>query len=390
MSDNTISLDEIINLTRKLVAFPTRNPPGEERACAEFITATLRAWGIETELIPEPYPERPQVAAWVRGTDPTAPTLTLNGHIDTVPEGDPAAWQFPPFEATVHDGKLYGLGTADMKTQLAIAMLTLKALKESGVRLRGSLMFQAVIGEELAEPGTRYLLTERKLISDYAIVLEPTNLRIAPCTRGVAWHTVTIFGVPAHCGLVDHYVNPASKFAQVCAALDDYHTKIHAQTHPLLRPPACTVTLVRAGEKHNHIPASCEFVIDRRMLPGERTAGVAVELRAILDSFAASDPDFRCEMTFLRDNEPAEIPVEHPLVQAVQKHAAEVLGRDPGIWGPPYGSDMRNFVVDAGIPAVNFGPGDFNVCHTPQEYVSLDEVQACARVVMGVILDLLT
>lgn len=250
-------------------------------------------------------------------------------------------------------------------------------------------MFQAVMGEELAEPGTRYLLTERKLVSDYAIVLEPTNLRIAPCTRGVAWHTVTIFGVPEHCGLVDHYVNPVAKFAQVCEELQKYHDRIHAHTHPLLRKPACAVTQVKAGEKHNHIPATCEFVIDRRMLPGERTIGVAAELREILDGFAASDPDFRYEIQFLRDNEPAETPSDHPLVQAVRMSAREALGQEPEIWGPPYGSDMRNFVVDANIPAVNFGPGDFNVCHTPQEHVKLTELHDCARILMGAILDLL-
>ena len=125
------------------------------------------------------------------------------------------------------------------------------------------------------------------------------------------------------------------------------------------------------------------------MLPGERTADIADELRQILDGVAATDPDFRYEMSFLRDNEPVEISTDHVLVKALQRHGADVLGHQPEIWGPPYGSDVRNFVIDAGIPAVNFGPGDFNVCHTPGECVSLQEVQDCARIVMGVVQELL-
>ncbi len=379
------SLESIIGLTRDLVAFPTRNPPGEEKACAEFIARTLADWGIEVALIPEPDPNRPQVVAWVRGSSGT--TLTLNGHIDTVPEGDLAKWPHPPFEATVHDGALWGLGTADMKAQLAIAMLTLKALKDE--KLGGSLMFQAAMGEELAEAGTRTLLTKPEYASDYALVLEPTNLRIAPATRGVAWHTVTIYGSPEHCGLVDHYINPAAKFGKVVAALEAYHDQIHEQAHPLLRRRACAVTEVRAGEKHNHIPAACEFVIDRRMLPGERTAQVAAELRAILDRCADADPDFRYDMTFLRDNEPAEIAADHPFVGMAREAAASVLGHDPGIWGPPYGSDVRNFIVDKGIPALNFGPGDFTVCHTPNEHVRLDELNSFAKILMALTLRIL-
>lgn len=101
---NAVDLEAVIDLTRQLVAFPTRNPPGEEKACAEFIASTLSGWGIETELIPEPYAERPQVVAWIRGSDEHGPTLTINGHIDTVPEGDVSQWLFNPFEATDAQG----------------------------------------------------------------------------------------------------------------------------------------------------------------------------------------------------------------------------------------------------------------------------------------------
>jgi succinyl-diaminopimelate desuccinylase len=91
-----ISEDLIVDLTAKLVAIPTPNPPGQEKPLAEFIVATMQGWGLEVELVPHPDPERPQVVAWLRGTG-NGPTLILNAHMDTVGAGEQAAWQFPRF-----------------------------------------------------------------------------------------------------------------------------------------------------------------------------------------------------------------------------------------------------------------------------------------------------
>ncbi len=365
-------IDEVIALTQALVALPSRNPPGEEQACAAFIFHTLCEWGVEAELVTQPDPQRPQVVAWVRGHD--GPTLILNGHIDTVPEGNAAAWPHPPFNATVKGDALYGLGTADMKSQLAVAMLLMKAAHAQSQLLHGSLIFQAAMGEELAEPGTRTLLQDPRYRGDYAIVMEPTNLRVAPCTRGVAWHRIVLQGIPEHCGLAEQYVDPIRHLARLVDLIQAYHTRIPAQQHPLLRSPACVITQVQAGEKHNHIASRCELTVDRRMLPGERTEQVREELFALLETLRHEIPSLSYELTFLRDNEPAAISLDHPLVQRVAQAASQVTGKEAEIWGPPYGSDVRNFILDAGIPAVNFGPGDFRVCHTPQEHVTLTEL----------------
>ena len=64
-------------------------------------------------------------------------------------------------------------------------------------------------------------------------------------------------------------------------------------------------------------------------------------------------------------------------------------GLEPKIWGPPYGSDVRNFIYDAAIPTVNFGAGDYRVCHQPNEFVIADDLYTCARIVLGAVIDLL-
>ena len=91
-----IDIDEVGTLIQELVRIPTQNPPGNEKAGAEFIVHKLRQWGIGAYLVPEPYENRPQACDHVDGAG-DGPTLILNGHIDVIPEGDTSQWDFPPF-----------------------------------------------------------------------------------------------------------------------------------------------------------------------------------------------------------------------------------------------------------------------------------------------------
>jgi len=383
-----LSEELIIDLTTQLVAIPTPNPPGQEKACAEFIFDTLQSWGIEVELVAEPEPARPQVVAWQRGTG-EGPTIIINGHMDTVDAGDLEAWQYPPYQITRRQGRLYGRGSCDMKGSLAIGMAILRALQQAEATFPGTLMFQAVMGEEMDEPGTRTLL-KRGYTGDYAIVLEPTDLRIGPASRGVAWHKITLTGPSVHCGLAAADAPDVMfHFAQVCQALADYHRQISAKKHPLVASPSCRVTQVWAGEAHNSTAGRCEFMVDRRMLPGETYQQVTAELQEILAKLKAKAPKIDYRLEFTEWNEPVETALDSPLIKIMEQNIREVGGMEPEIWGPPYGSDVRNFIYDAGIPTVNFGAGDYRVCHQPNEFVEADDLHTCARIVLGTVVDLL-
>jgi succinyl-diaminopimelate desuccinylase len=378
----------ILDLTSQLVAIPTPNPPGQEKPCAEFILKTLQDWGIEAELIPEPDAGRPQLVAWHRGVG-DGPTLILNAHMDTVGEGDPAEWKFPPFQLTRRGSRLYGRGSCDMKGALAIGMTTLKTIHESGAIFPGTLMFQAVMGEEMDEPGTRTLL-QKGYRGDYAIVLEPTALRIGPASRGVTWHKITLTGPAVHCGLATpNAPDVMAHFGRVAAALRAYHHQISTQTHPLSPSPGCRITQVQAGEAHNATAGRCEFTVDRRMLPGETARQITAELQEILERLKADVPEIDYKLEFVEWNEPVQTPLDSPLIETLKQNIREIGGREPEIWAVPYGSDVRNFIYDAGIPTVNFGAGDYRVCHQPNEFVEIDDLLACGRIVLGVTVDLL-
>lgn len=381
--------DLILELTSKLVAIPTRNPPGEEKACARFIHDTLRGWGIESELVEAPDPERPQVVAWVRGTG-AGPTFILNAHIDTVPEGDPALWTRPPFAATREGGRLYGLGTCDMKGSLASIMAMMKALHDSGLRLPGTLMAQFPMGEEMDEPGTETLLALGHT-GDAAITMEPTDGRIGPGTRGACWHRVTLEGPRSHCGLTAPDAPDLAHVVQRFAALvEGYHREVAQRRHHLLASPGCRVTRLAMGETHNSTARRAEMTIDRRMLPDESVEQVGADLRALLARAIGEMPGVSGRVVFVDLNEATETPLDAPLVRRLAANLRAQTGAEPEIWGPPYGSDMRHFVRRAGIPCVNFGAGDFRVCHQPDEFVPVDELLTVARVAFATALDFIS
>ncbi|MCB0163601.1 MAG: M20 family metallopeptidase [Anaerolineae bacterium] len=378
--------DLIVELTSRLVAIPTPNPPGQEKTCADFIVDNLQQWGVEVEQVLDPDPNRPQVVAWQRGSG-GGPTVIINAHMDTVGEGRREDWRFPPFQVTRQGSRLYGRGACDMKGSLAINMAIMKTLREANITVPGTLMFQAVMGEEMDEPGTRTLL-QKGYTGDYAIVLEPTDLRIGPASRGVGWYKITLTGPAVHCGLAaPDAPDVMAHFATIAAALTQYHRRISTQTHPLSPSPSCRITDVQAGEAHNSTVGRCEFIIDRRMLPGETPEQVAAELQEILAPH--SHPDIETHLAFIEWNEPVETPLDSPLIDALKHNIKTIGSREPEIWGPPYGSDVRNFIYDAGIPTVNFGAGDYRVCHQPNEFVEVDDLMTCARIVLGTVIDLL-
>ena len=220
--------------------------------------------------------------------------------------------------------------------------------------------------------------------------MEPTDGRIGPGTRGACWHRVTLTGPQVHCGLTAADApDVMHAFGRFAVKVQAYHRAVSAQTHHLLASPGCRITKVEAGDVHNSTAAQCEAVVDRRMLPHEAVEQVGDDLRALLDEATADAPEVQYAIEFIDLNEATETPLDSPLVQALARNSREIRGAEAEIWGPPYGSDMRNFVVDAGIPTVNFGAGDFRRCHQPDEFVPVSDLLSVARVTFGTVLDFL-
>jgi succinyl-diaminopimelate desuccinylase len=376
-----IDAGEVASLIQELVRIPTKNPPGMEKPGAEFIVQKLRQWGIQADLIPEPYEERPQAWAQVIGSS-KRPTLVLNGHIDVVPEGDATQWDYAPFEGKIVGGRIYGRGTSDMKGALAAMMVAAKKLKEMKNHLRGRILLQFAIGEETGEPGTKHLLLNRGLGGDYGIVLEPTGLRVATAEKGLAWFRVTLQGRPVHGSIAEQGINAIDKAMKFANEIAKYNDEISRRMHPLVGNAKCSITMINGGTKENVIPESCRIVLDRRITPDESVDVVENEIRSILDRLASEDTDFKYGLKRTMVYESAEVPTNSFLAQVVRRHAATVAGIPQEPYGTPFSTDVRNFINDANIETITFGPGQPNQPHTINESIEIDEVVKCIQILL--------
>ncbi len=376
-----IDPEEVGALIGDLVRIPTQNPPGLEKACAEFIVQKLRGWGIKADLIPEPYEDRPQAWAEVGGSG-QGPVLVLNGHIDVVPEGDTSQWEFPPFEGKIANGRVYGRGTSDMKGGLAAMMIVARILNEMRDNLRGKLLLHFAIGEETGEPGTKHLLLNRGLRGNYGIVLEPTGLRVATAEKGLAWFRVTLRGRPVHGSVAEQGINAIEKAMKCAGEITKYNEEVSRRIHSLVGNAKCSITMIKGGTKENVIPESCSMSLDRRINPNESADEVENEIRSILDRLASQDRDFKYTLQRTMVYEPAEISPDAFLARVVRKHAVRVAGIPEEPCGTPFSTDVRNFINDANVEAITFGPGEPNQPHTFNESVEIDQVVRCIKVLL--------
>lgn len=371
VGDNTVN--ECGSLISELVRRETENPPGKERICAEYIVDWFTARDINAELVSEPYEDRPQAVARIGEGEPT---LVLNGHIDVVPAGDRGQWSYDPYSATIKDGYLYGRGSTDMKTGVAISMLATVRLAEKfrEGELSGSVVMQAAIGEETAEPGTKTLL-ERGYDGDYGIVLEPTEMRVATTEKGLAWYEITIIGDPSHASRPDQGSNAIENARPVLNALKKYDERIRNREDELVGPAYATITKFQAGTKENVVPERATLTIDRRFLPEETVEDIDSEIDELLTD-VEREHKIETDWTRTRTYESAAIDPDSPLAEVFREHASAVAGVSPEPYGVEASTDVRNFINDADIEAITWGPGDTSQAHTYDERIDLTAAAA--------------
>lgn len=362
--------EELADLAAKLVRIQTENPPGNERPCAAFVVQWFEHHGIEATLVDAPSADRAQAVAKVGDADPT---LVLNGHTDVVPAGNHEEWTHDPYGGNVVDGSLHGRGSADMKTGLALAMV---AARDLAPRIHdgstGSLVVHAAMGEETGDPGTRTLV-ERGHGGDAAVVLEPTQFRVATAAKGVVTYQVEVDGMSSHASRPDQGTNAVEQAQDVLAAVAEYDDRLRRRSHPLVGCGYATVTAFEAGVDANMavLPGHAQFLLDRRILPGEELADVEDELDALFADVERTH-SVGVERTLLQHYASASIPPDQPLAKTLRQLSGDLAGTPGEPWGMEAATDARVF-IDAGIDAVVWGPGTLGQAHTVDERIDLTD-----------------
>lgn len=186
-------------------------------------------------------------------------------------------------------------------------------------------------------------------------------------------------------------INSIEKATDFINCLRGYREKFGLKQHPLLGGAVCSVTMIEGGIKENVIPGSCRVTLDRRLLPGETLDEAEAEIRAILTQMKQQDATF--EGIISRRGEgfaAAEIPVNSYIAQVVKEAVKKVTGKLLQPSGAAYGTDARNFINDAHIPAIIFGPGDPAAAHTYDESIAISQIVDCSKILALTSLTLLT
>lgn len=345
-------------LLSDLVAIPS--PSSAEGASADFLEASARAAGLDTERVGDSL-----LCAVGRGK----PHVLFNTHHDTVPVG--AGWHGDPHDGTWRsvDGErtLVARGANDAKASVA-AMLTAAAgfAREGRRAPSGTLLLAITACEETSNQGMTSVLArlaERGLAPHGGVTGEPTGLEVVRAQSGLCVMEAVWGGKACHAAHVARvgHVNALLAAARSLAPFPDYF-ELQGR-HPLLGVSTLVATVLHAGERHNAVPDRAVALFDGRIAPPHTSADCAALLTARLPGV-----EVRVKSDRLRAVETSE---DHPLVTA----ALKATGRPHPIGS----STMSDMALLAGLPAVKCGPGETARSHTANEFVRARELLAgCA------------
>jgi acetylornithine deacetylase len=394
-----VDVDGLVGAVCEMVAI--RSVGGTESVAQEHVAALMsrcgldvEAWKIDLEALSQ-HPaygteiprERALGVVGTMGAGQGGRSLIWNGHVDVVPAGDEANWHYPPWQGTVDGGRLYGRGAVDMKGGLCCGIYAAKALRDAGVALRGKVMVQSVIGEEDGGVGTLAAI-ERGYTADGAVVLEPTELVVAPAHGGGLDFRVTVPGLSAHGAMREEGVSAVEKFIPLYRALAELErVRNEGVDDPLFAryriPYSISVGTVRAGNWPSTVAEALTFEGRCGVRVGEDAADARRALEDAVQTAAKADPWLRDHVPVVEwlgaQFESSHIAVEHPLVGALARAYQAATGSAATMAGMTYGADMRLLVNVAGIPTVLFGPGDPRQAHRPDEFVPLADLEAATR-----------
>lgn len=388
---NAVDGSRTLDLARRLVRVRSVVDPetgSTEQEAADLVADELRAMGLEP-VVEEVAAGRPNVICDWQGTGFDATrhrTLMLEGHTDVVTEGDPSTWSVPPFEGLVRDGKLFGRGSADMKSGVAAAIAALEALMRIAPDLPGRIRLGIVVDEEAMMLGIKSFIANGWADEvDAAIVCEPEENELCLFQKGAMRLHVHVGGVMSHGAMPYAGVNPVRALSRLVVALEELEASEQQRVgeHRYLGLPWITPTVVRAPERGeaqlNVMPERAYLAVDVRTVPGQDHEALLQQIRQLADREASRDSRLTVDLECFESRPWTETPADDPLVASLEEAYPWVLGTEPRYGGVPGATDGTFLRASAGVPIVTVGPGDRTIPHQRDEFVRIDEMTAAAR-----------
>lgn len=373
----TAHKDAILEFCQDLITIDTENPPGNNyQSCINRICKELDHLGFSYDLMETPgYTDLPRFNV-LSFYGKSQRTLYFHGHYDVVPAQNRG--QFIPH---VERGRLYGRGSADMKSGLAAMIYATYLIKEQNIPLNGRIGLCVVADEETGGQGGSHYLDKIGLLGQDAIAMltpEPTSHVIWNANRGAITLKITIHGKPAHVGLQHQGINAFDQMVQVANALHILKSEVeqHTTDYNIVPSEAAHSILmlggqVEGGTNFNVVPETCSFTLERRFNPEEVLETEKAQIIALLDKL--KQQGINLEIEVLQQGESSGFSEDHPIAHTLAETIQSVTGRLPTFEMCP-GILENRWYARKGIPAFAYGPGFLELAHGPNESIKIDHI----------------
>ena len=381
--------EQVISLCQKLIQ--QKSYSGEESGVVGVLSENMKQMGFD-EVTVDKYGN---IIGCIKGNRPGKKVL-FDGHIDTVPVTEEAEWLYPPFAAEIHDGKIYGRGTSDMKG--AVAAMTCAAsnyAKDTGKDFAGEIYVAGVVHEECFE-GVAAREISKNVRPDYVVIGEASQLNLKIGQRGRAEIVIETFGKPCHSANPEKGINAVYKMAKVIGAI---RTLVPTH-HPVLGDGILELTDIKSAPYPGAsvVPEYCRATYDRRLLVGETKESVLEPINGLLEKLMAEDPELKVKASYAVGRERChtgnEIEGERffpgwlydkddDFVQAVYTKLTE-KGVTPEITQYNFCTNGSHYAGEAKIKTFGLGPSRENLAHTLNEYVEIEQLTKVTECYYGV------
>lgn len=371
--------DDILSILRDLIAVPSPYPPGDSQAICAYAAERLTNAGYATETVCNTPPIDNVIARLGTGS----PSIVFNAHVDTVAVADRSEWETDPFEASVIDGRVHGLGAGNCKGSMAVQIWLAEEIARRGGPKSGEVVFTFVGDEETLGPdGLAHLRRTGAVKPDVLICGAQTQLQAITEERGVIWIEITTSGTSAHAGEPQNGDNAIARMSRIINVLE---TKLQPMLDNRQRGAlrsTLSVGIIDGGTNTNAVPSACRIEIDRRLMPEEAIGDAVAEIDAVIATLG--EPAGSWTVTLLTGTKGFASPPDAPVIKAFHSAIETVTGaplRDVAAIGA---SDARYF-ADDNIVLMTFGPGHAKDGHKANEFVPLDELESAAQIQLSVI-----
>jgi len=301
---------EIINFLQSLIRIPSIT--GNEKGIQTYIAKRLEEIGLVVDMwepnldriekyegyvpIELGYENRPNVVGVSQGRG-GGRSLLFNGHVDVIPAEPITAWKHDPWKGEIENGRVYGRGASDMKGGLAAMTMALDSVLRAGIKLRGDVILEYVVDEEVSGHGTLDCIL-RGYKADAGISCEAGDLEVQPATTGSMWFEIEIEGKSASMSRIWEAVSAVEKGYRIYQGVSDYQTiRLAEKRHPLYLNPkgsiACFVGVFKAGTYPSSPPDLCTINGRMGILPNENPKEAQKDFINYIHRIAFLDPWLR-------------------------------------------------------------------------------------------------